>query len=215
MDKTTREWKVSQFATTQGDIPGHSLLAHQHAWMQSRLRSIVFETFDDVARMKVETLVHWTKFTNYTKRKWPASGSVVAVLLDSGDRISCDSLSVGHGSNEAYARAPIICRDVCAVVALGSRETLLEVAGVSGWAHSRRDAAATAKYLIDPFERDNALYTERTGGADQSAVLAESGATAGAGVEAMRADGFVLTFPGASDVEVDGLIESCIGNAKR
>jgi len=155
-----RTTKVLPFTTPQGDVPGHELVATQYPWMQSPVKSVVFETFDKEAQMPVEHVVHWTRFTQYTKRLWPKGGSITAVILDNDQRIHCyGSRSVHHYDDKAYHAAPIVCRDTFSVGTDGY--TLLEVKGVREWAYSKRDAEATAKYLPCPWARDNAESAAR------------------------------------------------------
>lgn len=149
--------KVLPFDTEQGHVPGHELVSHQPEWMKSPVKQVVFETFSAKLGVKLEICIHWTEFTKYMKRAWPQGGSVVAVICADGRRIHCGSRSVNHYDAEAYLAAPIVCRDTFRVVS-HSGTVLLEVAGVSEWAYSKRDAEATAKFLSCPWERDNAKY---------------------------------------------------------
>lgn len=151
--------KILPFSTAQGDVPGHEIRRYQYDWMtpHNPITNVVFEIFSQEAQMPLEVLVHWTRFTQYTKRMWPNGGSVCAVQLQDGSRIHCSTRYVSHYDGESYLAAPIICRDVFKVISFGG-QTMLEVVGVNEWAHSKRDAAATEKFIIDPWARDNAAF---------------------------------------------------------
>lgn len=145
--------RVLTTETKQGVVPPHEVRTFQQDWMKTSVKYIVVEHFDRSAQMLVQVLVHWSQFSQYQKRKWPECGSVLAVILEDGTRIHAKSYSTAHYSNEAYLKAPIICRDVFKVVSLQSGYTLWEVVGVEEWAHGKRDAEADAKVLVNPYNR--------------------------------------------------------------
>lgn len=157
----TNDYTVLGFDTPQGHVNHHELRRHQHPWMESPVKQVVFEVWDDEAQMKTEVAIHWTNFTQYMKRKWPKGGSVIAVIMEDGHRQHASARICGHNSNESYLAAPLICRDTFTVVGLCNGRTYLEVVGVGEWLWSKRDEEATARCLIDPVARDNAAYHAR------------------------------------------------------
>lgn len=154
MKKSSREYKVLPFETPQGAVPAHEVITYRPDWMKSPIHSIVFETFSKQAEMPLEVLVHWTRFTPYTKKMWPGGGVIKAIICEDGQRIHVSPRSACHRSEESYLAAPIICRDTFWLLTLGG-ETLFEIKGVGSWLGSDRSEAATAKYLPCPYTRDN------------------------------------------------------------
>lgn len=157
---TATTFKVLPFDTEQGRVPGHELRIYQYEWMGARIERVAIDQWDPAAKISVEVLVHWTEVSKYLKRVWPKCGSIVAVILTDGRRIHAKSYSVSHYDNEAYMDAPIIARDTFRIDTLNSGDRLWEVVGVAEWAGSRRDAAATEKYLSCPWARDNAKLAQ-------------------------------------------------------
>jgi len=148
--------KVLPFTTEQGDVNGHEIRRFHPLWLEAHdpIECIAFETFSEAAGGMVQTLVHWTRFTTYTKKTWPKSGSIPFVTTKSGRKIFTTSLAFIKG-NEWYMAAPLVCRDAYKIVTLGNREPLIEVVGVE-------DYARNGKSLVDPWERDNAAFAART-----------------------------------------------------
>lgn len=154
------DYKVLPFDTAQGRVPGHELRVHHYDWLESPIKSIVFSIYDDVAGMAVEVLVPYQCYTEWTKKRWPAGGRVAAVLTENGRRVYATERFCGH-SDAGYDRAPLICRDSFSIETLGSGHTLVEIVGVRAWLYSKRDDAATAEHLVDPWARDNAALEAR------------------------------------------------------
>lgn len=148
------KYTVLGFDTPQGHVNHHELVRHRYSWLKSAIKSVVFETYDSEAQMLVEIVVHWTRFTEYTKKKWPAGGSVKAVLLDDGTRVYAEERFCGHTDKKSYEAAPLICRDSFKILTMGGCYPLIEVAGVEQWLYSKRDQAATDEFLVDPVKRD-------------------------------------------------------------
>lgn len=154
--------EVLPFNGAQGHVAGHEIRSCRHEWMPSPIRSVVFDARDAQADMAVEVHIHWTRWTEWEKRRWPHCGMVVAVVCEDGRRIQAEGLYVGGHSAGSYEAAPIICRDRFAILTLGGGYTLLEVVGVREWVYSKRDAKATAKHIVDPWARDNAAPAARS-----------------------------------------------------
>lgn len=150
---TERVYKVLPFTTAQGEVPGHEIRAFLP------IDRVEFERWDAVAQMTIAVVIPWQRWTEYMKRSWPNGGSACAVYLDDGTRLHVKAWSVSHYDNAAYLRAPMICRDEFMLTTY-SKDPVLEVVGVREWIYSKRDAEATARYLIDPWERDNRAFHE-------------------------------------------------------
>lgn len=169
----TSIYKVLPFACKSVNIPGHEIARKHYDWMgpaTNGIKHIVFSTFSTELSIPLEIVVRWQEFSEYTKRSWPKGGSICAVLLEDGRRIYAEGRYAGH-TDESYFRAPIICRDAFRVVLQSGGNTLIEVVGVGEWLHSKRDAAATEKFLVDPWARDNAEFYKRY---PQEAALGQS-----------------------------------------
>lgn len=147
--------KVLPFDTKDGKVPGHEVAAYSLD-KRDPVDQVVFKAWDDEAQMTIETHVHWTKVSEWLRRKsW--SGEPVAVILLSGRRLHAKSWYVAHEGAAASKAAPILARGVFKIT-LYSGIVLWEIVGVSAWSHSKRDAEATAKHLPCPWERDNAAF---------------------------------------------------------
>lgn len=153
--KPTHTSKVLPFEGSQGHVQGHEVR------VSSGVKHIVFKVWNEQAQMMLDTLVHWTCVSQYTKRMWPYGGSVEGAILEDGTRVSAKSWSVAHYDNEAYKAAPILCRDTFKITSPSTGATLWEIVGVDQWASSKRTDADTAKHLACPWERDNAAFRSR------------------------------------------------------
>lgn len=151
------DYKVLPFKTAQGDVPGHEIRAWSNDWHDG-VKYVVFEQWDDVAKISVDIVVHWTEFTKYTKMHWPSGGHVVAIIDHKGKRLWAEGRSSVFYDNAAYLAAPIVARDTIAIVCGGNY--VLEVAGVRDWLSSKRDRDATIKHLPDVWVRDNNLFNK-------------------------------------------------------
>lgn len=166
-DYTITEGKVLPFQGYAGRVPGHAILRHDHPWLGRHagdldtVESVAFWHFDREADMAVETLVHWTRWTQYAKRVRDRAHTIKAVILRSGRRVHATTYSVRHHDEAGYLSAPILARDTYRITTLIDRETLLEVAGVGAWANSQR-RPDDAALILDPWERDNAEWKART-----------------------------------------------------
>lgn len=155
---TTSEARVLPFNDANGlDVPRHAIIRHNDV---GTIERVVFQHFDREADLSVEIVVHWTEWSKFSRKAPDRSHTVKAVILEGGLRISATTYSVSHCDAAAYSRAPILARGVFKVAALGSRATLLEIAGVEAWAHSQR-RPEDAALIIDPWARDNAEFKER------------------------------------------------------
>lgn len=155
---TTSEAKVLPFHDANGlDVPGHAIIRHNDV---GAIERVVFQHFDREADLSVEVVVHWTEWSKFARKAPDRSHTVKAVILEGGLRISATTYSVSHYDTAAYNRAPILARGVFKVAALGSRATLLEIAGVEAWAHSQRRPEDDA-LIINPWARDNASFEDR------------------------------------------------------
>ena len=155
---TTSEAKVLPFNDAKGQgFPGHAIIRHNDV---GTIERVVFQHFDREADLSVEIVVHWTEWSKFSKKAPDRSHTVTAVILEGGRRISATAYSVSHYDAAAYSRAPILARGVFKIAALGSRATLLEIAGVEAWAHSQR-RPEDAALITDPWARDNAEFENR------------------------------------------------------
>ena len=159
MKTTTRtEAKVLPFDTARGHVEGHAIERVTYDWMKEPILYVAFSTFSTEAGMRIQTLVHWTEFTKYVCRMWPAYGEVKAVILGSGCSISATSMSVVYPNNAAYEASPLVARSCHRIVTLQSHYPLLEVVGVESWARAGRK---NETLILDPWARDNAAYEQR------------------------------------------------------
>ncbi len=149
------DYKVLPFEGAQGPVPGHEIRRHTPDYLKAPVEYVVFLTFDQKAGMPIQILVHWTCWTEWTKKRWPKSGEIVAVICEDDRRIGASARVVGGHTDRSYDEAPILCRDDFAVGELGGPDIFLEVVGVHDWIYSARDAEATARLLVDPWKRDN------------------------------------------------------------
>lgn len=164
MEKVT-EAKVLPFEGKQGEVRGHALLRHNYEWLgNDPIQHVVFRHFDREADMAVEHVIHWTEITKYMKKKWPACGSIEAVLLTSGRRIYANAHGIMYYTEKEYLDAPILCRDVFKITTLDGGHTLIEVAGVSQWLRSKQTAEDFDRLVVDPWKRDNDEYQRRLAG---------------------------------------------------
>lgn len=145
---------VVPFDTLCGTVKAHEILCHNyHKHFKTAIESVVFKTWDDVAGMMVETVVHWTKWTKYMITKWPEAGEIVSVLLRDGQRVYVKAYYSGMPSGEVFERSPIVARHTYKLVTLYGDFTLLEIAGVQEWVD--KGYPEDASMIVDPFERDN------------------------------------------------------------
>lgn len=150
-------YKVLPFEVAGEKVPGHEIARYSVA--KSPIKFVVFNTFDEESGVSVDQLIQYQNFTKW-EHKTSYSGSVKAVVLEDGTRIHAQALSVGHVDDESYRSAPVICRNHFKVTTLDKSQVLLEVVGVGSWSRSKRDAAATEKFLGCPWERDNKIHQE-------------------------------------------------------
>lgn len=160
MKETHTNYKVLPFKGKLGDVPGHEIRRHTYDWMKTPIKYVVFENFDSEAQMMVETLVHWTKWTEYIHKKWPNAHTISALILEDGQRLYLPkSYTIGFYNDETWNKAPTICKSVFKIT--NSYNVALEIVGVDEWSRSRRDDEATKKFLACPWERDNKKFEER------------------------------------------------------
>lgn len=157
--KKTTTTKVLPFDTKQGHVSGFEIVRNDSLFDHS-ITHVVFSSFDKEAQLSVEIVVHWTNWVTYARKKWPNSGSIVAVLLENGTRIHAKARICNH-TDDSYNEAPVLCRDCFAIVGLTYESQLLEIVGVREWLRSNRDDQATRKHLACPWERDNAIFRNR------------------------------------------------------
>lgn len=152
------EAKVLPFNDANGlDVPGHAIIRHNDV---GAIERVVFQHVDRQADLSVEIVVHWTEWSKFRKKAPDRSHTVKAVILEGGRRISATTYSVSHYDAAACNRAPILARGVFKVAALGTRATLLEIAGVEAWSHSQR-RPEDAALIVNPWARDNAEFAAR------------------------------------------------------
>lgn len=166
MSSTQSHYKVLPFETEQGKVTGHEITTHHYDWMDDKhiarhISKVIFERWDEKAGMMIENHVHYQRVTEYMKKLWPQGGRVTGVTLTNGRIVHAEGISVAHYNSECYLAAPLIARDTFLIRALGGGDRLVEVRGVSQWCQSKRDAAATEKFLACPWARDNAEYQKR------------------------------------------------------
>lgn len=145
------DYKVLPFTGAQGHVPGHEIRSFGR--YGSAATYVVFSRFDPIAEMPIEVVVHWTRWTQYTKKHWPNSGSVCAVIMQDGSRHSAEAMYTRH-STASYEAAPIVARDCFQIRHLCAEDVFLEVVGVSEYMRNGTP-------IVDPWERDNAEYRAR------------------------------------------------------
>lgn len=141
-------YKVLPFDAPAGHVGGHEIKSHNPA-----IEYVEFERWDEVSKMSLKVLVHWTCWTQYTKKSWPNGGTAAAVILRDGSRLRAEGRYARH-SDWSYERAPIVCRDMIRVTNWHG-DPLLEVVGAMDYLHGR------IKEIPCPWERDNAIFRAR------------------------------------------------------
>jgi hypothetical protein len=122
---------------------------------------VAFWTFDDEAQMGIETLVHWTKVTQYMCRKWPGYGGVKFILTNKGQKRHAKSYVVGTVGEREYNERPVLLQlSAIRISALCSGQTYLEIKGANEYCYSERDDAAKAKFNVCPVEEKNRAFRE-------------------------------------------------------
>src|SRR5688572_23975585 len=123
-ERTVTTYKVLPFEGAAGHVGGHEIKSYNPA-----IEYVMFERWDEVAKMSLEVRVHWTRWTQYTKRTWPAGGTVTAVLIKNGERRRAEGRYAMHANREEdYLAAPIVCRDMIRITN-SQGDPFLEVVG--------------------------------------------------------------------------------------
>jgi hypothetical protein len=172
MTTTTREGKVLPFATKQGNVLGHAIVAHYYNWMdrdgfgggkyENPIESVAFKTFDRELNMPLSVVVHWTRWTEFSKKMHDAGRGyeVTGVILKDGRMLHAEGRYASYGDSQSYMAAPLVARDLISIVTLSGGSTLLSIAGVSAFLRSQR-RAEDAALIVDPWARDNAAFNAR------------------------------------------------------
>lgn len=121
---------------------------YDYEWMKTDaglpdfIESVLVWHFDDQAKMGVEVLVHWTRFFEYRKNKWPNCGEVKAVVTNRGRKIYATMLHASFHFNEDWHKAPeIIAKAGISVVTLQNRHPLVCLRGAEEWSRNRDNSA--------------------------------------------------------------------------
>lgn len=146
--------KVLPFEGVQGFVAGHEINRPSYPWLKSPIKTVVFETWNETAKMMVEIHIHWTQWTQWTKKTWPNCGSIKAAICEDGQRVYATSRAFLYNDEAKYSTAPLVCRDCFCITTLDGSHTLLEVVGVREWVR-------TGKPMKCPWERDNEAFAAR------------------------------------------------------
>lgn len=106
---------------------------------------VLFDQFDQDAQMPIRVMIHWTRTFKYILSKWPAHGSVRAVITRSGRMVSTETLTAHFDSNHPKAprgwdSAPDLLRKTFRIVDLSDRAPLLQLKFHAEWMFDRDDA---------------------------------------------------------------------------
>lgn len=114
------------------------------------VHKVVFEHFCPEAQMTVEIHVHWTNAWEYMMAKAPGYHSVTAVILNSGQRVHCDTRRCSSVGDEEYKARPKLLQSPIGIYAYGGTP-MLWIRGGTEFAYSKRDQAARDKFRAEHY----------------------------------------------------------------